>query len=55
MQDVHHAEHHVEADEVGQRQRAHRVVEANARAGVDVVGRPDTFLEGANRLGQEAA
>ena len=45
--------HDVEADEVGELERTHRVVEADPGAGVDVLGGPDTLLEGAHRLGQE--
>ena len=43
----------VEPDEVGQLERAHRVVEPDPRAGVDVLGGTETFLEGPHRLGQE--
>ena len=45
--------HDIEADEVGELERAHRVVEPDPRPGVDVLGRPDAFLEGAHRLGEE--
>src|SRR5215203_745945 len=37
VQDLHDVEADVEADEVGQLERAHRVVEPDLRAGVDVV------------------
>ena len=47
------AEADVEPDEVGQLERAHRVVEADPGAGVDVVGGAEALLEGAHRLGQE--
>ena len=47
------AEADVEADEVGQLERAHRVVQPDPRAGVDVLGRPDALLEGPHRLGEE--
>ena len=40
----HDAEADVEADEVGELERAHRVVEPDARAGVDVLGRADPLL-----------
>ena len=53
MEDAHDPEHDVEADEVGQGERAHRVVEADPRAGVDVLGRADPLLERPHRLGQE--
>ena len=49
----HDAEADVEADEVGQLERTHRVVEADPRAGVDVVGRPGALLVGAHRLAEE--
>ena len=45
--------HDVEADEVGQLERTHRVVQADPRTGIDVLGRPDALLERAHRLGQE--
>ena len=43
----------IEADEVGQLERSHRMVQAAPRAGVDVLGRAEPLLEGAHRLGQE--
>ena len=43
----------VEADEVGELERAHRVVQPDPRARVDVVGRARPLLERAHRLGEE--
>ena len=45
--------HDVEADEVGELERPHRVVEADPRAGIDVLGRADPLLERPHRLGEE--
>ena len=44
LEDAHDPEHDVEADEVRQLERAHRVVEPDPRAGVDVLGRADPLL-----------
>ena len=46
LEDAHDPEAHVEADEVGQLERAHRVVEPDPRPGVDVLGGPDALLVG---------
>jgi glycosyltransferase involved in cell wall biosynthesis len=47
------AEAHVEADEVGQLQRPHRVVEPKACTRVDVLGGAQPLLVRANSFGQE--
>ena len=53
VEHAHDPEADVEADEVGQLERSHRMVEADPRAGVDVVGRAQALLVGAHRLAQE--
>ena len=53
LEHPHDAEADVEADEVGQLERPHRVVEPDPRTGVDVLGRPDALLERPHRLGEE--
>ena len=53
VEHAHDPEADVEADEVGELERAHRVVQADPRAGVDVLGRAEALLEGAHRLGEE--
>ena len=45
VQDLGDGEHRVEADEVAQLERPHRVVEAELRAGIDVLRRADALLE----------
>ena len=46
-------EAHVEADEVGELERAHRVVQADAGARIDVLGAADALLERPHRLDEE--
>ena len=53
VEDAHDPEADVETDEVGELERAHRVVEPDPRPGVDVLGGAEALLEGAHRLGQE--
>ncbi len=53
VEHAHDAEADVEADEVGQLEGAHRVVEADPGARVDVLRRAQALLAGAHRLGQE--
>ena len=53
VEHAHDLEAHVEPDEVGELQRAHRVVQADPRTGVDVLGRPEALLVRAHRLGEE--
>ena len=53
VEDLHDPEADVEADEVGELERAHRVVQADLRAGVDVVGRAEALLVGPHRLREE--
>ena len=53
MEHAHDPEADVEPDEVGQLERAHRVVEADPRARVDVLGRAEALLVGPHRLGEE--
>ena len=53
VEHLHDVQADVEADEVGQLERAHRVVQADPGAGVDVLGRAQPFLVGAHRLAQE--
>ena len=53
VEDAHDAETDIETDEVGELERAHRVVEPDPRPGVDVVGRAEALLVGAHRLGEE--
>ncbi len=53
VEHAHDAEADVEADEVGELERPHRVVEPDPGAGVDVLGGADALLVGAHRLGEE--
>ena len=53
VENDHDPETDVEADEVGELERTHRVVEADLRSSVDVLGRADALGEGPHRLGQE--
>src|SRR5438034_6636530 len=50
---AHDPEADVEADEVGQLERTHRMVESDPGARVDVVGRPEALLVGPHRLAEE--
>jgi hypothetical protein len=53
LEHAHDAEAHVETDEVGQLERANRMVEPDPRSRVDVLGRADPLLVGSHRLGEE--
>src|SRR3712207_890085 len=44
------AETHVEADQIGEAQRSHRMVVAELHGAIDVLRRGDAFLEHANRF-----
>src|SRR5512135_3075618 len=50
LQDVHHFEAGVESDQVGQRQRSHRVVRTHLHDRIDVGGPTDAFHQGVYRL-----
>ncbi len=53
VKDAHHVQAHVQADEVGQLERPHRVVQPDPGSDIDVVGGPESVGGGAHRLGQE--
>ena len=53
LEHAHDWMHDVQSDEVGQLERPHRVVQADSRAGIDVLGGADALLEGPHRLGEE--
>ncbi len=53
MQHLGDREHRVEADQVSELERAERVVQAEARAGVDVGRAPEPFVEREAGLVQE--
>src|SRR6185369_1039521 len=50
VEDLHHRQHRVEPDEIGQRQRPDRMVAAELHAGVDLFRRRDPLLESEDRL-----
>ena len=53
MEDLQDPEADVEADEVGQLERPHRMVETDPGPRVDVLGAADALFECPHRLGQE--
>jgi hypothetical protein len=50
MQHLHDRQAGVEADEIGELQRAHRVVGAELHGGVDGIDRADAFVKRVDRL-----
>ncbi len=46
VQDFHNVEHHVEADQIGQRQRAHGMGHAQFHDGIYALGFGDAFVQG---------
>ncbi len=50
VEHFHHRQHGVEPDQVGERQRADRVVAAELHAGIDLLRRRDAFLQREDRL-----
>src|SRR6266545_6806617 len=53
VQDAHDPEHDVQADEIRESQRSHRMVESDAGSGVDVLRRTQALLVGPHRLGEQ--